>query len=154
MLQRKCLACGIHGCGIRSSVHAGVCLLLHSTWRGGRVKRSVGSILNIITSNNLPALGFHPIHSFLPTIFSARFPSTPSEPRLLSLQPDCSNKSSLSPLPCRLFPFAVSLFLAPCSSPQSSNENHILGLMRVMGCEVGVCCLCDSSCDAWTDCGK
>lgn len=78
----------------------------------------------------------------------------PQRAQAVSLQPDCSNKSSLSPLPCRLFPFAVSLFLAPCSSPQSSNENHILGLMRVMGCEVGVCCLCDSSCDACTDCGK
>ena len=80
-------------------------------------------------------------HSLVPPCYFLRFlyPSTSSKPWMLSLQPDCSNKSSLSPMPCLL---SISLFSqnpAAVHGGRSLNENHILGLMRVMGCEVGVC---------------
>lgn len=75
-------------------------------------------------------------------------PPTSSESWLLSLQPDCSiNQTS----PCSTaFYFFFHLFLfsqhpAAVHGGNSLNENHILELRGVMGCEVGVCLsLCGS----------
>lgn len=76
-------------------------------------------------------------------------PPTSSESWLLSLQPDCSNKSNLPPRSAAFY-FFLRLFLfsqhpAAVRGGNSLNENHILERRGVMGCEVGVCLsLCGS----------